>query len=144
MKKRLFLAISLPKCCMDAFSEFRDQHEVLSGIHWMNPKNLHMTVAYFGDIDVDVIPDMITRLKKIINTEKPFQLQYDGLHYAPPQKRMSTMLWCVFEQSKEYKKLSKKIFREFHLKSERKHIPHVTIARFDKPVKKRLSSSSSL
>lgn len=131
MKKRLFLAIPLIKTYLAVLDKYEKQSS-FPYFQFVPLQNLHLTVYFLGDVDVQRIPSLIQRLKDSLSSTNAFALEFEEIIFAPPKKPF--MLWMTFEKSKRFFNLVDavaKIAEEYvSLKTIYSIIPHVTLARF--------------
>lgn len=136
MKKRLFLAIALPENVKNSLLSVQCPHP---DIRWTVKENLHITVSFFGDVGESVQRQLETKLENTCSLATPFSLQFQEVLFAPLEKRFSTMIWGLFQESEPFERLTQemtKISKDLGLHvSEKKQLPHVTLARFRKPLK---------
>lgn len=131
MTKRLFIAIPISEELKKLFSDFAQEYQHPQ-IRWIPAANLHITVNFLGDTDVQSIPQITEELKKIISQQQGagFALKFDRILFAPPQ-RVPSMVWAQYANCPEYTKLIKKIAGITHGRFQHKDtIPHITLARF--------------
>lgn len=134
MKKRLFLSIVLPENVKSSFISVQFHHP---DIRWTPKENLHITVAFFGDVEETMQAQLETKIENTCSLLPPFSLKFQEAIFAPLGKRFSTMIWGLFQENEAFERLTQemtKISKVFHLHiSEKKQLPHVTLARFKKP-----------
>jgi len=143
IKKRIFLAIPLTKDFCEMFAQYRTFFASKKGIRWIPRENLHITVCFLGYVLESDLGKIIRKMENIFSKTKPFDLEFNQITLAPPGKLFS-MIWAEFLSNEEYEKIDaalQKNLREFLAKRplKRQIIPHVTLARFEKPIKKILN-----
>jgi 2'-5' RNA ligase len=78
--KRVFIAV---KIYPDSYflSWFKQVKEILKkeDIRWTKLENLHLTLLFLGDTDVELIPAIITALKKAVAASGPFRFSITGI-----------------------------------------------------------------
>ena len=140
MKKRLFLAIPLSDSLLEKFSGLKDKPGHEKSIRWTNEQNFHITVYFFGDIEETKIPEMSKKLAQVVSATQRFELQYEKILYAPPN-RPPRMIWADFGHSKSYEKMCGEVYEaakpfmgsaaaQAHTRNPH---PHITLARFNNP-----------
>jgi len=138
MKKRLFLAIQLPKALKDSFLAYSKEYYNATGIRWTAPENLHITVYFLGYVDERDVSDIIEKIDNILVKVRPFNLELQQIEFAPPA-RPARMIWAVFaDKNGEYKNFVDTVYNELKEFSPkdfrgRERIAHVTVARFNNP-----------
>lgn len=136
MKKRLFVAIPLPKYLRDIFVEYSARYN-MAGLRWTVPQNLHITVYFLGYIDGVAVPKIVKKLEGALSATESFVLGLEKICLAPPHST-PRMIWATFFDRGEYKKLSDAVYNalgEFSGMDYRnkESIPHITLARFRYP-----------
>ena len=140
MKKRLFLAIPLSDSLTAKFGGLKDKHGLEKSIRWTTKQNLHITVYFFGDIDEAKIPEMSKKIAQVTSANHQFELQYEKVRYAPPN-RPARMIWADFGHSGAYDKLCNQVYEEtksfMGSAAAQAHTrdphPHLTLARLNNP-----------
>lgn len=144
--KRLFLAIPIPKEEVNRLAAYADSYKKDTHFHdakWVEPKNLHITALFMGDVQDAAIPEMIQLLRGILAKIPPFELHLESIILQPIQK--PKMLWARFHRSFEFNELAAEIKKylfpylpdleenaEGH--NSKKPIPHLTLARLKTPL----------
>ena len=129
-KKRLFIALDLPPVNSE---EIYGICESIKGIRWTKREQLHLTLAFLGSTNIEVIPLLIEKLDTI--SFKPFNLNISDTSFF-----RSRIFYLDLDKSAALTALKQQI-DEVLLKvlgmepSTVKFIPHITLARF----KRRLS-----
>lgn len=142
MKKRLFIAIPLSEDWSGAFSDFqkrcnkefdlKDERD----FRWTKVDNLHITICFLGWIEEEMVPEISQKLKEILAGVKPFELEFENIIFGPP-KTIARMIWGMFRNTEEYKRLAKLIneamqefFEEAASEVGKEPIAHITLTRF--------------
>lgn len=136
--KRLFIAIPVPKEWKQSLINIYKKNKKLKDVNWVPDEQYHITATFIGEIEEQKIQNLIETVQKGIQEVRPFELSLETITVAP-NERQSKMLWAKLKPSKEYQEISKLIRQhvsdEFQIKEEqRESIPHITLARFRKPV----------
>ncbi|MEO0288195.1 MAG: RNA 2',3'-cyclic phosphodiesterase [candidate division WOR-3 bacterium] len=82
MSKRLFIAFKIPS---DLKNELLlVQHKIrnnldLKGVNWVKPENMHITVAFLGQVDEKVVPQIIEVMSSV--NFKSMHLKGEGLKF---------------------------------------------------------------
>ena len=132
---RLFLGISLSSQWSQELGEIRHRNKHLNQtIKWVKEEDLHITLSFFGNTPVEMLPNLESLLYLSLKGSRPFSMTADTYLLAPKGED-ARMLWlkCLEKQgfSKLYHKIGRqaqRIFPEIQLR--KKPIPHVTIGRF--------------
>lgn len=132
MRKRLFLAISLPKQYIDILDEYKNNFSSTSQLLWVTKENLHITLYFFGYEEEKNIRYLSTKIKSTLQKFDPFRLKFKNISLAPPDAS-PRMIWAVFNESQQFIEITKAV-KEVKSISEKhrdyKPIPHITLARF--------------
>ncbi|QSH42237.1 RNA 2',3'-cyclic phosphodiesterase [Lentisphaerota bacterium ZTH] len=140
--KRLFIAIDLPRPLCDDLSELQSR---MPGLKWTVPRQLHLTLAFLGNVAVSDIKPLGSALRTV--TLKPFTLCIKDTGFFPDQRRPS-IFWLGTNVSPKLQELKDQVdavvFRQLNLQpGKRAFVPHITLLRFRRPprpqVVKRLS-----
>ena len=137
MKRRIFIAIGLPEEVRWGLGEAVEKWRWLP-IRWLSPANWHVTVIPPSYVKEDEFPAVKTSLEKLAKSLQPFELSFDSIILAPPDKR-ARMIWLSGPRNTALQELKEKIEEEFMKngqipaveKEERALLPHITLARFE-------------
>lgn len=131
---RAFIALDFPN---EAFSFFSEQQRRLrplfndARIAWVNPTNIHITLALLGEINRVAIPK-ITRGLSDLNEAGSFYLVATHLGFFST-KGNPKVLWIGFKKSSTIESLQNKICIRLNAlgltTEDKKFIPHATLAR---------------
>lgn len=130
-KKRLFIALNLSDAARKKVYTICDSIE---RIHWTKHDQLHLTLSFIGNTDIEMIPQLSTALSRL--KFEPFNLTISGTGFF-----RSNIFFLELEESTALTELKKQIddvlYQVLKLKPDlRDYIAHITLAR----LKKRLSS----
>lgn len=95
MSRRLFIALDAPASCRAVAREAR---EALSAgfpglrVRWQPPENLHLTLAFLGNIDGGAVADCATRVEACASRATRFELETAQLDAFPSVRRPS-VIW---------------------------------------------------
>ena len=137
---RSFLAIELaedlvPKI-LDAQKEFKKTN---ANIKYVPSENMHFTLKFFGNVDLDMVEDIINAIRKVIVNYTSFELNIKDCGCFP-NKKVIKVLWLGLEEGSPIKELQKDLDKEFKklgFKKERNFISHLTIGRVKSPKNKK-------
>jgi len=125
---RLFVGLELPESMRDALWDVRAGVE---GAHWQRDDQLHLTLAFIGDVPHKVMREIEGELSRVSFTPFALQLKGVGLFGKPGQPKL---LWAGVENPEPLRHLHEKIVHalgRIDVEVERrKYKPHVTLARF--------------
>ncbi len=142
MKKRLFIAIPLSEDWLSDFDNFQKRASKEFDLkkerdfRWTPVENLHITICFLGWVEEEKILEISQKLKEILDSVKNFELEFDKIIFGPP-KTTARMIWGMFRNTEEYKRLAKlinevmqKFSEEAVSESDREPTAHITLARF--------------
>lgn len=145
MKRRLFIAIPLPREISEALVKFQqnasailEREGINKQIRWTAPENIHITVFFIGDTIEEKIPLLIKRLETAYKKLESFSLEFSEIIFAPP-KAQPRMIWALFKDSSNFQTLVKSTAQAVvplipNVKfSHKTLVPHATLARFKNP-----------
>ncbi len=133
---RAFLAIPLPKELEESFGSLQNNLRdlsTLSQFRWILPKNVHLTLRFFEEIDERQAEAAGTALTGAAAMVEPFELHFDRLGTFPSLKKPN-VLWVGPKKTPEtLSKLADAISEELLMagfpSEERTFHPHLTLAR---------------
>ena len=123
---RLFAGLEIPESISGNLAELRNG---LRKARWIEPRDYHVTLRFFGDIDNKLAGEIVTQFTNIIHP--PLTLAIDKLDVFGGNKPRS--LFAHIALNEELEALQKTIERKVCLAGcnpeTRKFKPHITIAR---------------
>lgn len=134
MKIRAFLAVELEDGVRSRVAGCIDRMAPqVSGIKWVEPENIHLTMKFFGDVDQLEIPEICETVQNSIAGHEPFSMTCHGMGAFPKLARARTLWVGVTEGLEEMCSLQSDIDQQlkqvgFRGESRRFH-PHITIGR---------------
>ena len=132
---RSFIAIELPPSVIKRLEqiEFKGRQGGYAGIKWVEPKGIHVTLRFLGNISSEQIIGIRKALEEITQENSSFHLEIAGLE-AFPNLRQPRVLWVAINgEVDKLSRLQRKI--GFLLascgfpKESRTFVPHLTLAR---------------
>ena len=137
---RSFLAIELdeelvPKI-LDVQKEFKKTN---ANIKYVPSQNMHFTLKFFGNIDLDMVEDISSAVEKVIKNYSSFDLNIKNCGCFP-NKKVIKVLWLGLEEGSPIKNLQKDLDKKFRIlgfKKEKNFISHLTIGRVKSPKNKK-------
>jgi len=95
----MFVGVSLPHDfslrLSAACSRLRDAEPAWRDQKWVATENLHLTLAFFGDVEESAEKDLNESLARVSLEHAPFELPFDRLR-AVPSERRCRMIWAAF------------------------------------------------
>ncbi|MCM2270988.1 MAG: RNA 2',3'-cyclic phosphodiesterase [candidate division Zixibacteria bacterium] len=124
---RIFVGLELPTLVTDQLARISCG---LPGARWIEPKQMHITLRFIGEVDGGVFDDALNALDTV--SFDPLELQLKGVGFFPPRGRAET-LWVGVPNPEPLSALKTKIdaslARAGIEREQRKFVPHVAIAR---------------
>ena len=137
---RSFLAIELDEKLvpniLDVQKEFKKTN---ANIKYVPSENMHFTLKFFGNIDMDMVEDIASAVEKVIGNYSSFDLNIKNCGCFP-NKNVIKVLWLGLEEGSPIKDLQKDLDKEFKklgFKKEKNFISHLTIGRVKSPKNKK-------
>jgi 2'-5' RNA ligase len=128
-KIRTFIAIDLSRSIKKMLSKYiRDISGATYEYKWVARDNLHITLAFLGDITYDDIPLIAAAMERAAASHKPFKAQIGSVG------TFASVIWVGLARGEEkcrevYDSLKGELMMaNLHLDDRRYH-PHITIAR---------------
>ena len=130
---RAFIAVKLPEDIADSLEDFLDDIRPLSKIRWVKREQFHITLKFLGELEPDVIDDVIDSLSPMKHFE-PFRIELSTIGAFPNMKNANVLWLGCSRGAKELAGLSRRIndtlFNEVELERDtRKFRAHLTLAR---------------
>jgi len=131
---RAFIAIELPKEIKDYLSRIQVQLKTAGAdVKWVEPKNIHLTLKFLGEIDDKKKDGVIKIIEDIAKSNNPFSARICCVG-AFPKISFPRVLWVGIQEGD---KETKEIARELEEKVNKLSIPredrpfssHITIGR---------------
>ena len=132
---RSFVAIELPE---ELKSELIGLNECLksgahTGVRWVDPRGIHLTLKFLGDIAVDRVDDINAALVKATQGISPFKLEVGGLGVFPNPRRVRVAWVGISGEVDKLRQLQQRVessLAETGFPAEsRGFTPHLTLAR---------------
>ncbi|MEO0097871.1 MAG: RNA 2',3'-cyclic phosphodiesterase [candidate division WOR-3 bacterium] len=134
-KIRSFIALEIPQ---DIKNEVYDYIENFKKdnlpVKWVEKGNLHITLIFLGEQDLNFINKVKEILKNISNSFKPFYINLTNFGFFPNAKK-PRVFWIGIKKNKEIiiqivEKLNRELKKIGFKPEEREFSPHLTIGRF--------------
>jgi RNA 2',3'-cyclic 3'-phosphodiesterase len=134
-KKRVFIAINLPKKIKDSLFSFRNQYSEIPA-RWTKKENLHITLFFIGYVSEKNMEKMKKAVEETVQIADSFELSFTQIVYGPLETRIPRMIWALVDNSKIFSNLKENIIKNVldikleNFRVERMDfLPHVTLAR---------------
>lgn len=103
-----------------------------SGVRWVAPGNMHLTLKFLGDVKDGSIPDIVKKLEAICDNFGPFAIEIKGTGVFPSVK-YPNVIWVGAGESQELKNIHAIIQESMSEagfeREKRKFSPHFTVGR---------------
>jgi 2'-5' RNA ligase len=130
---RLFVALDLPASVKKSLTRISYG---LSGVRWVEPDQMHLTLRFIGDTDYTQEASVRTALQEV--SFAPFEIEVRGVGQFPEQGP-ANVLWAGVEHSDSLEALAKDVDRALvarKLKPEKKPFEaHITLGRMRNPMR---------
>lgn len=137
-KKRLFLSLNLESPEIELLKQ--DQAAVkeklgAENIRWSDPEKFHLTLRFLGDIDEDKAPALAGTLERLKFDFEAMHFETDKIGFFPESKFPNVIYAGLKEDGNNSEVLVgfiDKIIYNFGLKPDKRFIPHITLGRFNR------------
>lgn len=134
-KIRSFIAVELPGDLKKALAELQRQFRSAgnSPVKWVESGNIHLTLKFLGDIDIDSTGKITTALEGASHGFTPFHIEASRLGVFPNMNRIQVIWVGLYGELEKLGQLQKRI--EENLKplgfppENRPFTPHLTLGR---------------
>lgn len=129
---RCFIAIELPEDIKNFIDKLINLKSSVEGVNFVKKENLHLTLKFIGEIEIDLIPSIVKSLKDLAKGFSPFilKISHPGVF---PDKAKPRVIWIGLESSEVLKELAVKVDEEIYKfgieKEHRGFKSHITLAR---------------
>ena len=104
----------------------------LVGFKWTKPEQLHLTLAFLGEVDAARIDDLRAALSAAVQSQQPFDLRWQGLGGFPKPNR-AHILWAGVsngaEPLAELQRAVAAALASAGFPCDDRFTPHITLAR---------------
>lgn len=129
---RAFLAVDLDDDLKPKIYKIIKQFkEIDTKINYVELDNLHLTLKFFGDIDIEGLDVLEKSIQKVITDFDSFNISLKGCG-AFPNKNHIKVIWIGIDEDKLLKDLHDKLDKEFNTLGfdlDKKFSTHLTIGR---------------
>lgn len=132
---RCFLAVPVNGAARDRLVEWRSRaRQQLPDARWVKPENYHLTVKFYGDLNVQRLQWLVQSLKEPLSSFRSFELELEGLGVFPSWER-PRVLWAGvgdgIEHMQDLAGIVEAVSAGIKLPvDKRDYRPHLTLARF--------------
>ena len=133
---RSFLAIEVDNDLIPQITDVQKEFKKTNAnIKYVPSENMHFTLKFFGNIDLDMVEDISVAVLKVIKDYSSFDLNIKKCGCFP-NKNVIKVLWLGLDEGSPIKDLQRDLDKEFKklgFKKERNFISHLTIGRVKSP-----------
>ncbi|HEY41708.1 MAG TPA: RNA 2',3'-cyclic phosphodiesterase [Dehalococcoidia bacterium] len=132
---RSFVAIELPEKLKSELIELSEHLESggHSGVRWVDPRGIHLTLKFLGDVAVDRLDNITAALREAASGVSPFRLEVGGLGVFPNPRRVRVAWVGISGELDRLRQLQQRVessLAEIGFPAEpRGFTPHLTLAR---------------
>jgi 2'-5' RNA ligase len=133
---RAFSACNLDVASVRRLTEASDAlraHPLAPKARWVPPTKMHVTLKFYGDVDIGLAPALRDGLAPLAPGGRPIHVRFDALSAFPSIDEARVIIALLFDVEGELTRLAAKVEeRAVHLGFEpeaRPFRPHVTLAR---------------
>jgi RNA 2',3'-cyclic 3'-phosphodiesterase len=131
---RLFLALELSGQQKHLLHNLQGKLKInLSGVRWVRPENMHLTVKYLGDIIEDLVETIKLEISEAVSSIEPFSIKYGECGVFPsPQK--ARVIWVGLKEGNGetlnlHEKVENTVVKLGLAPERRVYTPHLTLGR---------------
>ncbi|UCB43921.1 MAG: RNA 2',3'-cyclic phosphodiesterase [Dehalococcoidales bacterium] len=132
---RSFVAIELPEGLKEELVGLSERLKSSghSGVRWVDPRGIHLTLKFLGDVAVDQLDDITAALTEATREISTFRLEVGGLGVFPNPRRVRVAWVGVSGETDKLQQLQQRVESSmavlgFAVES-RGFTPHLTLAR---------------
>ncbi len=129
---RAFLAIDLEDDLKPKINKIiRQFKQIDTKIKYVELLNLHLTLKFFGDIDVEGLKTLENAIAKVVSEFEPFNIKIKGCGAFPNTNRIK-VIWVGIDDDTVLKDLHDRLDKEFAslgFDKDKKFSTHLTIGR---------------
>jgi 2'-5' RNA ligase len=131
---RSFIAIELDDSLADKVREIQEELKgQLDGVKWVDPKSVHMTLKFLGEIDEGRVEQISQQLDAVSAARAVFSLRPQGAGAFPDIRRPRVIILAAAEGSEQVAELEKDISARLEKlgfpRERRAFSPHFTLGR---------------
>ncbi len=132
---RCFIAVELPDNILKQIAAYtRHLSEKTSGVRWVRPEGIHLTLKFLGEINAARVEEVKTALTDIKNITNPFDLIIRGSGCFP-NRRQPKVIWLGLEHDTSHSLFKLHDWLDVNLaglgfeREKRRFSPHLTLGR---------------
>ena len=133
---RAFIAVDISQEARAALAGVAErlQQQGVSGVRWVRPEGIHLTLKFLGEIDTDLVGKILEAMERAVDGTMPLTLALSEPG-AFPNANSPRVIWVGLQGDLDpLKELQSRIDQEVHLiggfpKETRAFAPHLTLGR---------------
>jgi 2'-5' RNA ligase len=131
---RSFVAVELSREIAEGVRRILEGlQERVAGVRWIQPEGIHLTLTFLGEVDPDLIEEIVHKTEEAVRAIGPFTIGIRG-GGGFPNARNPRVIWVgVDDPSGELRKMQARVekgMKELGFTSEgRDYTPHLTVGR---------------
>ncbi len=134
---RSFIAIELSETLKNELARLQQELKKCGAdVRWVKPENIHLTLKFLGDIEEQIVEDVVKIIQGTCSTFKPFSLDIKGTGLFP-NPRSPRALWVGVNGSEDVIRFQGEINDRMSAlgfkREKRRFTPHLTLGRFKSP-----------
>lgn len=128
---RLFVALDLNTKVIANLTELVRRLAPMAPIHWVHPRNMHVTLKYIGEWDEDRLDEVVDTLSRV-RIQAKVKVPLAGLGFFP-YPRSPRVFWVIAENTPPLRQLASNVdsrLSRLGIAPEvRPYVPHLTLGR---------------
>ncbi|HUU03632.1 MAG TPA: RNA 2',3'-cyclic phosphodiesterase [Myxococcota bacterium] len=141
--KRTFIAVNFAASVLDALADLqgllRKSLGDRTGIKWVSPANIHLTLQFLGQVDTELLPLLIEELSGAFSKNDPFEVGLRGAGCFPSPSRPRVIWAGITDGAQDLEALYAATLRMTEPmgfeREKRPFKPHLTLGRVKDPGK---------
>ena len=136
---RCFIAIKLPETLLNDIGQYINQiKKIAPDVRWVKAQNIHITLKFLGEIEKNLLQQVVEELFPLVNLVKHFELVVSGFGSFPSAKN-PRVFWLGLEPDIKnslytlYQWIDKNLESLGFNREKRRFSPHLTVGRIKKP-----------
>jgi len=112
-------------------------HPLAPKARWVSPTRMHVTLKFFGDVDVGLAPALSDAISPLARDERTIRVGYAGLTGFPDADRARVVVALLDDAPGEVRRIAEGVEAATGKlgfeREAREFLPHVTLARLERP-----------
>jgi 2'-5' RNA ligase len=125
---RAFIGITLTQEIISNLKNWIECQDDSPWIKWTRPENLHLTIKFLGDINVNQLNNIKLLLLNICNRHRAFSLNIQNIG-AFPNYQKPRIIWAGISKNRSLFNLASEVLSSITIGDNKKFHPHITLAR---------------